>query len=1755
MKKAKKLISALIVITMVFTMIPVLHIPVYAEPDDIGVQFVLDTAPNGAYKLVFKAKTSSGIKTFGIVFSFDNTVIKPVNRANQSDVAITDGATTATPFLVLAEDIELTTMSAAPRLWKVDGTRTAFNEYLYTTEYVESSGSYVDMFEFYFKFQDGKNINDIDINTFRFENGSQPGNFVSKYFVSDEGAGISLSDNNSNNYLWGAINQTAFPNSIDEVINPFIIDKTPPVPGNSGTITTASITQNSLTLNWTKAADNVTAEADLKYYVYQKSGTTFTMSGGLPTDGTLLNTGGTADIATYNVTSLASGTTYYFIVVVEDEAGNKAAYTAVSATTLTYTATINPTSKMFDTATVGYSNAAMAQQFTITNTGTGQITGLSASLGKGASSDFEISISLSATSIAPGGTATISVRPKNDRAPNTSPYTDTLTITGNNGISLPVSLSFTVTKATVPSPPTGAVTVLYNDTASKTVDIAALVSGYAGTKTYQVGSYNTSVIAPGATVPGGNLTFNLVSGLTSSAAGSYTIPVTVGGLTDYNDFVVNVTVTVTDKPTVTVIITAPAGVTYGTPLGDPSATSSNSETNFTYSYSGTLANGTSYGPTATKPSNPGTYSVTATLVSDTHAGISDPAAFTISKKDLTWDSNGTVNDKIYDGVNTATVNAQPTLSGVESGDTVTASGTATFNSVNANGSIAVTASNYTIGGTDAWKYNAPVAQPSFSNAAITKKSITITGAAITAKTYDGGDTLPTANVTSVTFTGAVTGGTALTMGTTYNVTAAAYTGGNYNAGNNKPTSITVALAGDADTNYTLTNPIYTGATAEITKKSINITGAAISPKTYDGTAAIPAANVTAVTFNEAAIGTNYTVTAAAFTGGDYNVGNNKPASVTVQLTGTAATNYSLTNATYSSAAADITKASAAGVAQTIYVRELTAGSYTFDLTKLLPQVASPMTLGTVTYTPAIGINTDFLDTLAYVSGDTLTIPVLVTAIGTATVEVAIDSDNFTVSDATITIEATDKSPVGISGVSVSGRAYDGSPAAVSGTPVFTDTLKDAAVTSLTPVYTWSSGAAPSDAGSYTLTVSADGGTDYDVADLVINFTITQATIEVTADDKTAKAGDPEPAYTYTETGRITGDDWLVEPTVSASPDMNAAGGYTIIASGGDAGANYIVNYSSGILTVGPLGTDCDVITVNEPSGAAINGTDITADVSASAESVTVDVSVSADASWKLFGDAACTDEITDKVMDLSVGDNTAYIEVTAENPSVKKIYTLTVTRPAVTTYTVTVNGSYDAVSGAGDYAQGETVTINAGSRSGYSFDGWTVTGGAALDNANSAATTFTMPANDVTLTANWRDTGGTPGGSTPGGGDTGGGGGGGSGGGSSTPPKQDPPPETTTEPTIIVDPDDTVQGTINGKLAEFTKNDNGGVSLALTEDDIQDYPQKEGSGVCAIGITGQDDVQISVPISALADSALQIKTDSGTITLTQQMLAAYQAKYGDTLVISVVKTDGGFTVQLLSADGEPADYDDPENPLIVSIPVAFDADASGGYVAVKKDASGDVVIPLCAYKDGEIIFRVSGTGTFGYIYNAKTFGDTAGHWAAGYIAFASSHNLFQGVGGDLFSPDTSMTRAMFAQVIANIEGVDLSLYAASRFTDVAADAWYAPAVEWAASVGIVTGYGDGLFGPNDNISREQMAVILAKYIAYKGYDLPMGPTAAFADEGDISSWAKEAVAMMQAAGLISGRPGGIYDPKGTATRAEVATIFARFIEIYINHLV
>jgi hypothetical protein len=178
------------------------------------------------------------------------------------------------------------------------------------------------------------------------------------------------------------------------------------------------------------------------------------------------------------------------------------------------------------------------------------------------------------------------------------------------------------------------------------------------------------------------------------------------------------------------------------------------------------------------------------------------------------------------------------------------------------------------------------------------------------------------------------------------------------------------------------------------------------------------------------------------------------------------------------------------------------------------------------------------------------------------------------------------------------------------------------------------------------------------------------------------------------------------------------------------------------------------------------------------------------------------------------------------------------------------------------------------------------------------------------------------------------------------------------------------------------------------------------------------------------------------------------------------------------------------------------------------------------------------------------FTDVSGHWAFESIKYAVENGLFNGTGETTFEPDSSMTRAMFVTVLSRIAKADLTTFTTGAFDDVPSGEWYSAPVAWAAKNGIVEGVGGNNFAPNQAITRQEMAVMLNNYAEFAKITLKSGSAVTFADEAEIASWAKDAVAKFAAAELLNGVGENKFAPLNTATRAEVATLLTRFDKAY-----
>ena len=231
-------------------------------------------------------------------------------------------------------------------------------------------------------------------------------------------------------------------------------------------------------------------------------------------------------------------------------------------------------------------------------------------------------------------------------------------------------------------------------------------------------------------------------------------------------------------------------------------------------------------------------------------------------------------------------------------------------------------------------------------------------------------------------------------------------------------------------------------------------------------------------------------------------------------------------------------------------------------------------------------------------------------------------------------------------------------------------------------------------------------------------------------------------------------------------------------------------------------------------------------------------------------------------------------------------------------------------------------------------------------------------------------------------------------------------------------------------------------------------------------------------------------------------------------------------------------------PQLVSLP-----QERPGQLAVLVHADGrETVIKKSVSEGGKLKFLLAEDARVKLADYASPFSDVAEDaWYSDAVRFVSGRGLFAGVGGGRFAPDLPLSRGMLAAVLYCLEEPE-GPAPGRPFADVAEGAWYAEAVSWASGAGIVSGYGDGRFGPNDQITREQLALMLFRYAQL--LELHTGgrdSLAGFSDSGALSGWAREAVAWAVDSGILSGLPDGTLAPAATATRAEAAAMLQQFI--------
>ena len=462
-----------------------------------------------------------------------------------------------------------------------------------------------------------------------------------------------------------------------------------------------------------------------------------------------------------------------------------------------------------------------------------------------------------------------------------------------------------------------------------------------------------------------------------------------------------------------------------------------------------------------------------------------------------------------------------------------------------------------------------------------------------------------------------------------------------------------------------------------------------------------------------------------------------------------------------------------------------------------------------------------------------------------------------------------------------------------------------------------------------------------------------------------------------------------------------------------------------------------------------------------------------------------------------------------------------------------------------------------------------------LSNDNYA---ITYVSGTLTVSKQSSSDGGSSSGGSGGGGGSSSGGSNGSGNNDNTNQPEDKPQAPATGETKPIQPDK------NGNAAV----DNSSVQSAI--DKAKQDAKKNGTTENGIGVTvpitpaaGQTSFNVTIKAQTLD---LLVKENVRQFTVATDHLVSVNigldtlkqldtASAGGDIILRADKVDALRSTEAKAAIGTRPAYDlslvylsgGKETPIAnlnghtISVRLPYtpaNGEQTGNLYAVYVDDAGKVEWITKSSYNASLKAVVFETGHFsvygvGYKNPAPVFTDITGHWAADNILFAASRGLLSGTSDTTFSPGTDMTRGMFVTALGRLAGINPDSYQTGKFTDVKADAYYAPYVNWAAQTGIVEGVTATTFAPDTNINREQMAVIMKNYAAKLGYDLPQTlKVVTFADNTQISSWAKDAVKSMQQAGILAGKNENKFDPKGTATRAEVATVLRRFVEIVID---
>ncbi|MDN0070142.1 S-layer homology domain-containing protein [Collinsella ihumii] len=666
--------------------------------------------------------------------------------------------------------------------------------------------------------------------------------------------------------------------------------------------------------------------------------------------------------------------------------------------------------------------------------------------------------------------------------------------------------------------------------------------------------------------------------------------------------------------------------------------------------------------------------------------------------------------------------------------------------------------------------------------------------------------------------------------------------------------------------------------------------------------------------------------------------------------------------------------------------------------------------------------------------------------------------------------------------------------------------------------------------------------DYDGSEWKLTLLDNSRNFAVTEEAASGKPGD---TITLNYTGATTGTNEYISVIIADSsgaqyygrvaqpaeasgtaevtiPAGLAAGTYTLYVfseqyNGGEQDDTKLTDYASAFETVA-LTVSSDTTAPTLTPGSATRNSDTTATVKfTSSEAGTYyyavvesgDTAPTIDTTGE--GTSCISGEQTISLTSLS-GAGAKDIYIVAKDAAGNVSQSLKIEIPAYTvvpkTYTLTVDLNGGSGSTIGDeYTAGEVVNIDAGSRSNYRFDRWTSSNGGSFADLSSASTTFTMPAVDTTITANWRYIGG---GTTP-----------------SNPTKT--PSQQAVDKIEDAKDGDTVEIALPAGQTTLDKE----VFETLAGRDVTLEVSVPGGAVWTVHGT-------DIPENAaLVDIGMGVSM--GTSTIPVDLINAVTGEVGT--VQLTLQHDGpfGFTMTLTAPVGA-------ENAGLWANLYHYDEDA--GRMAYRSSA--------VVGADGNASLPFDHAGQYALVLDDKShelpFTDLEdGAWYLDAVGYAYRHDLMGGYGGtSLFGPDDGLLREQAAQVVWNLMGEGDGSRPAAPHADVAQGRWYSPAVNWAVDAKVMDGYDADTFGVGDALTREQFAAVVAKAA---GADVSAADAASldvFSDTEDVSGWAVQTMAWAVEAGVIEGVEGEdgsrSLDATRALTRAEMAAMMMNAVD-------